>query len=274
MNIKKIYSLDFSPAGSTGRIVRMIADSIAKHLGLQAEYLDFTLPARRSRAYTFGADELVIVGSPTYAGKLPNKILPDFQTKLRGSRTPAVAVVTYGNRAYDNSLAELCAVLEEDGFGIAAAAAFVSRHVFTDKLAQGRPNEQDKVEIYGFALKIAEKIRQAANIESSVSVPGDSNAPYYRPLGTNGEPVNFLKAKPRVDKAVCDNCGLCASLCPMGIIDPRDASDINGSCIKCCACILNCPNKAIAFADEGFVSHVDMLETNYKDNKANAFFLD
>lgn len=274
MNIKKIYSLAFSPAGSTGKIVRMIADSIGEQMGLCVKHLDFTLPALRSRNYTFGADELVIVGSPTYAGKLPNKILPDFQTKLQGSRTPAVAVVTYGNRAYDNSLAELCAVLKKDGFGIAAAAAFASRHVFTDKLAQGRPNEKDMVEINSFALKITEKIQQAAKIELSVSVPGDSNAPYYIPLGTNGEPVNFLKAKPRVEKTACDNCGLCARLCPMGIIDHADASNISGSCIKCCACILNCPNKAIAFADESFASHVDMLETNYKDNKANAFFLD
>ena len=58
----------------------------------------------------------MVFGMPTYAGKLPNKMLPYVQQQIHGNGALAVGVVTFGNRSYDNSLAELCAALEADGF--------------------------------------------------------------------------------------------------------------------------------------------------------------
>ncbi len=60
--------------------------------------------------------DLVVFGMPTYAGKLPNKMLPYVQQQIHGNGALAVGVVTFGNRSYDNSLAELCAGLEAGGF--------------------------------------------------------------------------------------------------------------------------------------------------------------
>ena len=121
----------------------------------------------------------MVVASPTYAGKLPNKILPDFQGKLYGNGALAVAVVTFGNRSYDNSLAELCAVLEGDGFHTVAGAAFACRHAFTDALADGRPDWDDKRAMEAFAGQIAEKIKESTDIPAPITVPGDAAAPYY-----------------------------------------------------------------------------------------------
>ena len=53
---------------------------------------------------------------PTYAGKLPNKMLPFVQEEILGNGALAVGLVTFGNRSFDNSLAELCACLEAGGF--------------------------------------------------------------------------------------------------------------------------------------------------------------
>ncbi len=39
-------------------------------------------------------------------------------------------VVTFGNRSFDNSLAELCASLENAGFHTIAAGAFACQHAF------------------------------------------------------------------------------------------------------------------------------------------------
>ncbi|MBQ3132498.1 MAG: EFR1 family ferrodoxin [Clostridia bacterium] len=273
MDIKKVYSLAFSPVGKTEMTVRIIAETLAEKLGVCAEHIDFTLPAQRMSEHTFGVDELVVIGAPTYAGKLPNKVLPDFQNKLRGKGTIVVGVVTFGNRAYDNSLAELCAVLERNDFRIVAAGAFVCRHVFSKKLAEGRPNRQDVTQMVSFVEEIVKKLLIMEGNATSIRVPGDSKAPYYKPLGLEGEEVNFLKAKPIVDESQCNNCGMCARVCPMGIISSTEGVNINGSCIKCFACIMKCPAQAIYFDDADFKSHVAMLEGKYTDHKDNAFFI-
>ena len=139
MELKKVWAVYYSATGTTAKVVRAAAEGIAEKLGLPMEERSFTRPGERAETLNFTAEDLVVAGSPTYAGKLPNKLLPDFQEKLRGNGALAVAVVLFGNRSYDNSLAELRAVLEADGFCPMAAGAFVGRHAFTDELAFGRP---------------------------------------------------------------------------------------------------------------------------------------
>lgn len=70
------------------------------------------------------------MGAPTYAGKLPNKLMPTFQTNLVGNGAVAVAVVFFGNRSYDNSLAELIAILQAGGFRTVCATVCVGQHVW------------------------------------------------------------------------------------------------------------------------------------------------
>lgn len=271
MELKKVWAVYYSATGTTARVVRTAAETLAEKLGLPMEERSFTRPGERAETLRFTAEDLVIVGSPTYAGKLPNKLLPDFQEKLRGDGALAAAVVLFGNRSYDNSLAELRAVLESDGFCPIAAGAFVGRHAFTDELAFGRPGWSDLAEVKDFAGKIAEKV--LAGEIAPVQVPGDPAAPYYIPKGLDGEPVKFLKAKPKTDLAKCNSCGACAKACPMGAIDPRDVAQVPGTCIKCQSCVRKCTRGAKYFDDPAFLSHVAMLERDFRESKENAVFL-
>ena len=273
MKIKKIWAVSYSATGSTDRVVRTIAGALAEKLGLPWEAFSFTRPAEREKGNYFTENDLVVMGTPTYAGKMPNKLLPDFQAKFHGNGALAVAVVTFGNRSYDNSLAELCAVLEGDGFHTVGAGAFVCRHAFTDELAYGRPGWSDEFEMKDFAKKISDKVKCLTDIPTPVRVPGDAAAPYYVPKGTDGQPAKFLKAKPKTDLSKCCNCGACARVCPMGAIDPADVSGVPGTCIKCQACVRKCTHGAKYFDDEAFLSHVKMLEANFTDPKKNEVFL-
>ena len=111
MEIKRVCALYFSATGNTEKTVAAFAETLAEQLGVPWERLPFTKPAERERDYVFADTDLVVVGTPTYAGKLPNKILPDLKARLHGNGALAAAIVTFGNRSYDNALAELCAVL-------------------------------------------------------------------------------------------------------------------------------------------------------------------
>lgn len=273
MEIRKVWALYYSATGTTDKAVNTVAEALAQALGVPLERVGFTRPAEREKEYSFTETDLVVVGSPTYAGKLPNKILPDFQTRLHGNGALAVAVVLFGNRSYDNSLAELCAVLEADGFHTVAAGAFVGRHAFTDALGEGRPDWDDRRQMTAFAKDAAAKVSGLPQIPAPVAVPGDAAAPYYVPKGTDGQPAKFLKAKPQTDVGKCTNCGACARLCPMGAIDPENVASVPGTCIKCQACVRKCTRHAKYFDDPAFLSHVAMLEQNFTEPKKNEVFL-
>lgn len=76
-------------------------------MSLPCSHDSFTLPNQRDNVRQYNADTLVIFAMPTYAGRLPNKALPFLQSLFHGNATPAAAIVTFGNRSYDSSLAEL-----------------------------------------------------------------------------------------------------------------------------------------------------------------------
>ncbi len=273
MELRQITAVYFSPTGVTDKVVRTLAEALAEELGLPLTCRSFTRPGERREVLRFSGEELAVVGTPTYAGRVPNKLAPDLRDKLRGEGTPAVAAVTFGNRAYDNSLAELCALLEETGFLTLAAGAFPGRHAFTDALGEGRPDWDDKRAVREFAGRIAGKIRVLEEAPPPVEVPGDPEAPYYIPKGLDGEPAKFLKAKPRTDLGKCCNCGVCARACPMGAINPENVAEVPGTCIKCQSCVRKCTHRAKYFDDPAFRSHVAMLERNFPEPKKIETFL-
>ena len=268
MRIRGIQSLYFSPTGGTAKYAKAMAAGAAEALACPAEVSSFTLPREREDVRHFSSDELLIIGSPTYAGKLPNKILPEFQEKLRGEHTPVLLFVSYGNRNFDNSLAELLSVLRANGFLPLAATAFACRHAFSDRICPERPRVEELAEARGFAMRAAEALKAAdhAVLEAAslaFTVPGDAEAPYYVPKGEDGAPAKFLKAKPLTDLSKCLHCGVCAAHCPMGSIDAADTSNVPGICIKCQACVRGCKQGAKYFEDAAFLSHVRMLEQNF-----------
>lgn len=274
MEVKQIHGLCYSATGVTEKVVRTLAEALEGGLGLpQAVFHGFRKPDERAADYAFGPGDLVVAGSPTYAGRMPNKIAPDFRARLQGNGALAVAAVTFGNRAYDNSLAELCALLEAKGFHVVAAGAFPGRHAFTDALGEGRPDWDDKRAIQNFARQIAGKLRGLEALPPPPAVPGDPEAPYYIPRGLDGEPAKFLKAKPRTDMSKCCSCGVCARACPMGAIDPKNVAEVPGTCIKCQSCVRKCTHHAKYFDDPAFLSHVAMLEENFREPKKIETFL-
>ena len=152
MVLRQIYALYFSPTGGTEKIVSSIADTLSRSLELPVHLVDFTYLENRQKEYHFPNDSLVIIGTPVYAGRIPNKILPDFKKCIVGAgHTPVIPVCVYGNRNYDEALRELLLLSEENGCIPVAAAAMISQHAFSDTLAIGRPDIQDFKKLNSFS---------------------------------------------------------------------------------------------------------------------------
>ncbi|MGP1454244.1 MAG: EFR1 family ferrodoxin [Treponema sp.] len=271
--IKNIQAVFFSPTGNTKYVVEQLAAILSQKLGVPLHKDDFTLPAARTNARIYRAQDLVIFGVPTYAGRVPNKVLPFVQNLFQGNSTFAVVVATFGNRSFDNSLSELDSELKKNNFSVLGAGAVVCHHAFAN-VGDGRPNASDQAQLASFADAVFEKLQAASIPLPDVPIKrNEALTAYYVPLGLDGKPVNFLKAKPITDKALCDNCGVCAAVCPMAAIDKNDVSLVPGLCIKCQACITHCHTKAKSFDDPLFLSHKAMLEQNYTRAAVSEFFV-
>ena len=269
--IGTVRAVYFSATGTTRTIALTLARTLAEELSAPLEEYDFTLPAARTAPPPVQAGDLVVAGLPVYAGRLPNVLLPYLET-WEGAGALALPLVLFGNRNFDDALIELRDLLIRRGFRPFAAAAFVGEHAFSTTLAAGRPDRTDLDTARAFARRAADKLR-AGPVEEPVAVAGRTPiGPYYQPRDRSGAPLDIRKVRSKVG-AQCDQCGLCAKLCPMGSIDPRDVRSYTGICIKCGACIKGCPRQARYYDDPGYLYHKEELELGYARPASISLFL-
>lgn len=275
MERKKVWAVYFSATDTTKKTVLTIADEAARLLGAEREDYDFTLPGMRENGFAAGKDDLVIFGTPVYAGRVPNVLLKYLAT-IQGNGALAVPVVLFGNRNFDDGLIELRDILENTGFHTVAAAAFVGEHSFSKTLAAGRPDADDMKEALAFAGKVAEKVKGLPEGEAPapVEVEGVPHPyrGYYQPRDRKGVSIDIRKVKSLVSDA-CDDCKICADVCPMGSISHENVREYTGICIKCGACIKKCPKQARYYEDEGYLYHQHELEEGYTRRAAISLFL-
>jgi len=272
MSNNKINAMYFSPTGTTEEVVTGIAKEILENFNKKIiNYINFTLPETRKIALSFTEEDIVIMGVPVIAGRVPNVLLKYLRT-ITGNGVLAIAVVVYGNRNYDDALIELRNILELDGFKVIAGAAFIGEHSFSNILAKGRPDDKDMTKLSDFANQIYMKITNDNLIHSVIVRGNQPYRKYYMPKNENNDPIDIRKVIPKTNNN-CIGCKLCVNLCPMGSIDFTDVSKLNGICIKCGACIKKCPVNAKYFDDINYLRHKEELEIDFKHRKEPELFI-
>ncbi len=294
--ISAVRAVFFSPTGTTKEITTFIAGKLAAGLNVPLLQSSYTLPKERelfiSEAH-FMPGELVVWGTPTYAGRIPNKTL-DFVTSIltgdsagQSKGNLMIPVAVYGNRSFDNCLAELAGLMQKGGSIPFAGIAAPSRHTFSSVLGAGRPDSSDYAKLEAYCDRILSKLKKTGWPASIPEFPGEAEPEkYYTPRRVDGEPAKFLKAKPQILSEKCSGCGTCEGVCPMGSISmggegleqsqtlTQPQPQFAGVCIKCQACIRSCPEGALYFDDPDFLSHVEMLAENFtKQRKEPELFI-
>ncbi len=271
--IQDISMFYFSATGTTRKVVLTVANEIvnrAEEMKLK-NCFDVTLPFNREKPVRFSKDELVIVGLPVYAGRVPNLLIKYLKT-IESNGATAVPIVVYGNRNYDDALVELKDILDSCGFNVIAGAAFIGEHSFSKILAKARPDSKDFEIMINFAHVIIEKLRSPI-FDEPLYIKGE--VPYrdhYMPRNKANETVDFRKIKPKTSES-CIDCKICSEECSMGSIDYQNVTVISGICIKCCACIKKCPVQAKYFDDMNYIRHKNELEIEFQERKEPDLFI-
>lgn len=268
----RICSLYFSATSTTDKIVHGFIDELKKQLNINehTDY-DFTIPNSRLSMPEFNENDIVVVGVPTYAGRVPNLLLPYLKT-ISAKGSLGIAISVYGNRNFDDCLIELTELMTNGGMNVIGAGAFIGEHSFSKTLGANRPDAEDFEVIQKFAQEVANKIKQ--NDFTTVTPAGETPIrPYFTPQDRNGNKIVFVTIKPLTDMALCTDCKICADLCPLGSIDYNDVSKVPGKCMKCCACVKKCPTGAKYFDDEGYLYHQSELEYLYARRSEPVYFV-
>ena len=241
MTLSSVNLVYFSPTKTTKNVVEAIGRGMGPAV---LRHIDLTPPDSGSKTFADFDHEPVILGAPVYRGRLPEEAARRF-SRLRGKTTPAVVVVLYGNREYEDALLELRDLSVRLGFVPIAGGAFVGEHSFQNEafpIASGRPDSRDLEMATEFGRAVRQKMEAIENIscEEPIGVPGKS--PYKDRRITSQECATTIQE-------VCISCGTCMDVCPTAAItlngniltDPK-------SCILCCACVKNCPTSARVMA--------------------------
>jgi ferredoxin len=266
METKSIKLIYFSPTGATKKVLEGIAQGIVVE---HVEQVDLTLPENYHQPIKAFSDELVLIGAPVYGGRLPIDVVTRFR-KLKAENTLAILVVTYGNREFDDALLELKNLAIELGFKPIAGGAFIGEHSFASEavpIANGRPDSLDVQKAVNFGKKIKEKVADLQSSDSHIDLKVPGSFPY------EAKGARPLAVSPVTKEDTCTVCGTCASVCPTAAIS------INGSvttevekCIRCCACIKNCPEGARVMENENWEYIANWLNENCSSRKEPQVF--
>ncbi len=248
---KQLSVIYFSATDCTKKVIKYIAGGICD---TYKEY-NFTLPTNRQEELVFSDKDLVIVGVPVYAGRVP-LFLMDFLQKIKGNNTPAIFVTVYGNRNYDDALLELKDTFEKNGFIGVAAGAFIGEHSLTSDLATNRPDSNDLELAKKFGIEIKNKLTNIDDISKMSKLVVKGNFPYK-------EVQPSVQMAPETNDE-CVNCGICAKHCPMGAISFDNYKEVTlEKCVRCCSCIKRCPKNAKAITHEMYGKISKTLVENF-----------
>jgi ferredoxin/flavodoxin len=249
MQLRTVHLVLFSPTHTT----QTILEAIGRGTGLPVKVTDVT-PPEPAKWPRMAADDLLIIGAPVYAGRLPVTATQRF-VRLKGNGGPAAVVAVYGNRAFEDALVELQDIVTVAGFRTVAGAAFIGEHSYSTAetpIAAARPDSADLARAEGFGRALRGLLESISSPDTvKLSLPG--NRP-YRDLVRHGSNA------PATDAAACTRCGECVAACPVAAIPAKDPTTTDPAlCIACAACVKVCPVDARAFDNPEMKKRVRMV---------------
>jgi ferredoxin len=187
-------------------------------------------------------------------------MLYPFLNEIKSNGKPAVLVTVYGIIGEGVALNELQTIMENSGFKAVAAGSFIGEHSFSTKelpIAEGRPNQCDLQKAQNFGQNIVNKLKTIDNInKSSLSIPQGKLPLMAKILPKNS--ASMFTATPYSDMSICNQCGVCAKLCPVSAIDKNTLIINDNLCLRCFCCVKRCNRKArkIVYKKKFFVVRV------------------
>jgi ferredoxin len=205
-----------------------------------------SIAERREEAPDY--QEVVGLVFPVYIWGVPGPIVR-FIKRLNGVRPPSYCFAVAVNAGQvSNTLVELKNLLKNEGINLASAFEIAMPSNYIPWGGPGSKEEQGKL----FDAARTKISRLATHIIRSATGPIERGPLWQRIVFTLFHKITFNKV-PGMDRKFwvdekCNQCGICARVCPAGNITLSDGRPLwNHRCEQCLACIQWCPMKSIQY---------------------------
>lgn len=264
MQYTTVHLVYFSPTHTSARVAYAMAEVFAP-----AAIVETDLTYEPAEKDFLIENELTILAVPVYGGRVAETAMKRL-SHIKAAAAPVVAVVVYGNRDYEDALRELCDFAIQAGFTLLAGGAFVGEHSYSRPdigmpLAAGRPDMRDLDQAMRFARLSRRKLEAAETLDALPPLQVKGNFPYK----VKGPAT---PATPATIEYLCTQCGHCIEICPTQAVFVNDREEIASNkiqCIKCCACVKECPQSARVFE----TPYTAMLFANCKARREPELFV-
>lgn len=257
MGTRKIVTFCFSPTGTSRKNMMAIVSGMTSP---ECRHIDFTNLTPED-VLMVSPDDVAIFSVPVYGGKVAPIALQRMD-KVSGNMTPAILIVTYGNRNFEQALTQLEEFVRARGFLPIGGAAMVGEHSYSNAqypIAVGRPDVKDLTSAKEFGRRIADKLKDGKKETWEIDIVNnmprldtpEASLQAFRLFVqeyTQQQQVNSVKVYPSATAEVCNHCGECVTLCPTQAIalGSEEMTDTT-RCIRCCACVKGCQSGARTF---------------------------
>lgn len=252
-----IFNVYFSPTGSTKQVVEQVSKAFDQHI----KDIDLSDPNFVQQVIEFSKDDLIILGVPSYSGRMVVLAHQLVEKYLKGNGAKAIIIATYGNRAYDDQLVEMDDLMKQTGFEVIGGISAVCEHSIIRDVAKGRPNDKDLETLKMFGLKIKENMNQTHDI----AFPGN------RQYKEAKEHFPFIP----LTNDSCNGCGTCIKSCITNAIALNDGIAVTKQqdCISCMRCIQVCPQHARMLEENLYGTVKEKMIQNCSDYKEYELFV-
>ncbi|MGD8893228.1 MAG: EFR1 family ferrodoxin [Desulfobacterales bacterium] len=254
MEKKKVWIVYFSPAGSTRHVAGVIEKQF-QALGSEVWVLDLgecrdgATEISRQIEESKGSNCLFI-GSPVYVSHAVPPVMECIASLTENTGRFAVPFVTWGGACSGISLYEMGKELKNKGFTLLGAAKILAVHSLMwpleNPLGHGHPDSNDDRMVKELVNRIHDKLYSDSPKGIELSVLAYQTQENHKEM----EKVSLEAAKadmPRrdIDTELCNQCQICAEVCPMDAVTLTPFPEFGHDCVFCFSCVKQCPERAI-----------------------------
>jgi ferredoxin/flavodoxin len=249
--MKTAFVVFCSPAGSTGHVAQVIADSL-KEKAVTTHLLDLGAGQDPSPFIgllkTADADDCLFVGSPVYREMAVPPVMAFLGDLPPASGAAAVPFVTWGGAISGIALWQMGQVLQNKGYILTGGAKVLAVHSTMwqseHPVGQGHPNNDDDQQVRHLVINVFERL------STSTTNPMPLSQLDYQPQAISADfkkkmDQPWMIIPKTIDDDRCTQCGTCEAVCPVGAVALDPGPVFNARCFDCFKCVRECPEDAI-----------------------------